>query len=119
MSQYKEYSKPTVNSALCTYSSLGGTYGPNSSSAVASSGTYVVPKLCPGSSQGLSYPPRYDTLSHGTGAGCGGYFHLNSAYPAATCTSCSAEYVQRPCTGNIHSACAPPAPPTKEGYRRR
>lgn len=118
MSQYKDYTNPTVGNASCTYSKLASVYsGQMAGSHVPSSANYTVPKLCPNNGSGLSYPPRYDTLQHGNQASCGGYFHLNSAYPNATCNTCNAEYVQRPCAGNIHSACTPPS--TKEGYRHR
>lgn len=108
MSNYKEYNAPMVGQAGCTYSSLRDTYdGMTPSHEMQGMANYTVPKLCPDSVDGPSYPPRYDTLSHGQQYACGGYFSVKGAYPFADCTSCKADYVQRPCTGDISGACKP------------
>lgn len=119
MSQYKEYSKPVVGNPGCTYSNLARTYGNGSRQSmmnnVPSMATYTVPKLCHNGS-GPSYPPRYDTLTHGQSAMCGGYFSMKGAYPHADCASCDAEYTQRPCNGHVDCSASPSV---KEEYCHR
>lgn len=115
MSQYREYSNVTSNQAGCTYSSLGSTYnGLFAGNEIASQANYTVPKLCM-NGPGATYPPTYNTLSHGQDYLCGGYFSMKGAYPLATCDSCNVEYIQRPCAGNILNQCNP-SPATKEGF---
>jgi hypothetical protein len=106
MAQYREYQAPIVGQNKCSYSSLGSTYaGPQAGGVIPDMSTYIVPKLCYGAPAGLSYPPRYDTLSHGQAYLCGGHFDLQRAYPLANCTSCAATYVERPCRGTIYAQC--------------
>jgi hypothetical protein len=105
----KDY-KSTVGESGCSYSSLNRTYGVGVSSQVASMANYTVPEYLPNNQNGPSYPPRYDTLSHGNDYLCGGYFSMKSAYPHASCESCNVNYVSRPCDGNL---------PQKESYGRR
>lgn len=112
MSQYRDYSAPTVGQSRCSYSSLANVYsGRSAGNETMNMANYVVPKLCANGSQfGLpSYPPPYDTLSHGQQYACGGYFGFAGAYPFANCTSCKADYIQRPCKGDIFNQCGAPA----------
>ncbi len=105
MSQYREYSNVTTNQAGCTYSNLGSTYnGRFAGDQIQSQANYTVPKLCMNGNR-PNYPPTYNTLSHGQDYLCGGYFSMKGAYPEASCDSCNAEYVQRPCAGNILNQC--------------
>jgi hypothetical protein len=113
MAQYREYQKPTVGQAGCTYSRLGNVYQGQMAGGAAAQNNYIVPKLCP-NGPGPNYPPKYDTLSHGQAYQCGGYFGLSGAYPFADCQNCQADYVQRPCKANIN--CAANAS-VSEGYR--
>jgi len=82
---------------------------------------YVVPKLCP-NGPAPNYPPAYNTLSHGQDYMCGGYFSMKGAYPGASCKSCNATYIKRPCAGSMMNQCTAPAPapvvqkPSTEGY---
>jgi hypothetical protein len=80
----------------------------------------VVPKYCPNSTSVPSYPPRYDTLTHGLKSYQGGYFNSKNAYPFSSCYECGVKTVQRPCDGAIdcrdESSDVPTV--TKEGYLR-
>lgn len=119
MAQYRDYQGPTVGQSGCSYSSLRNVYsGQSASGESAQMANYIVPKLCPNGAA-PNYPPRYDTLSHGQNYLCGGYFNMQGAYPLASCTDCKADYIQRPCTGNIARSCqtTPPSPVAKEGFR--
>jgi hypothetical protein len=92
------YNGSTVNQTGCTYSRLGSIYSGMSAGQDVKQDMYIVPKLCP-DGPGPSYPPQYDTLSHKQQYLCGGYFNVRGAYPFSDCSSCKAEYVQRPCKG--------------------
>lgn len=105
MSHIKEYSKPTVGQIGCTYSRLStisqGQMAGMSGMTVPGQNEYVVPKYCT-SGSGPNYPPRYDTLSHGQDANCGGYFKFQGAYPFADCKSCQTSFTKRPCTHDLN-----------------
>ena len=124
MSNVKEYQGPTVGQSTCSYSQLRNLAMPSQAPAhapahaPASSGSYTVPLYCP-NGDGPSYPPRYDTFSHGQAYQCGGYFNLKGAYPYADCESCKATSTSIPCTGkvacgNVEGFCGKIH--TKEGY---
>ena len=120
MPRYQEYSAPSVGQAGCTYSSLDRTYtGSNQPfgvhAQVRNMNRYEVPDYRP-DGPGPNYPPRYDTLSHGQDAVCGGYFDMSKAYPYASCDSCQTQFVERPCDGNLPDV-APQS--VSEGFRRR
>jgi hypothetical protein len=122
-----EYSKQTVGQNPCTYSHLrnmSGTpvLGPQSGMSYNTcekapgapdtrlfsnfnAGIYTVPLLCQNNDAYPDYPPKYDTLSHGSNYLCGGYFDMQKAYPRANCSSCDAPYTQRSCAGNIQEQC--------------
>jgi hypothetical protein len=103
MSQYREYSNPTVGESGCTYSNLTRTYGGKSANGlVTKQANYVVPKYCPNTPGTSAYPPRYNTLQHGLPDTCGGHFSFSGAYPEASCTSCSTTFTQRPCAGFLN-----------------
>ena len=112
MAHVRDYQGPTVGQAGCTYSRLGNVYSGQMAGRNVEQNTYVVPKLC-SNGPGPSYPPKYNTLSHGQAYQCGGYFNVKGAYPFADCASCKADYVQRPCKGNINCSAS------VEGYRGR
>lgn len=114
MSQTRDYQGAAVGQAGCTYSRLGNVYSGMMAGMDAKQDSYMVPKLCP-SGPGPNYPPKYDALSHGSNYLCGGYFNVQSAYPYSDCSSCKAEYVQRPCKGPM-TQCN--APQTQEGYAK-
>ena len=109
----REYTRPTVNSGVCTYTPLkdynsGFGRGPVAPimPGTPSMANTIVPKYCPASfGPGPNYPPKYDTLLHGQGAySCGGYFNIHSAYPYATGKTCATQFVTRSCDG---IACRP------------
>jgi hypothetical protein len=126
----REYTKPTVGQAACSYAPLRSTYAGYSSDAlvIPQMGEYVVPKFCQQGNgfPGTEYPPAYDTLSRGSG--CGGYYTLQSAFPAANCSSCQGvpnapgyningnqyepfgQFATRSCASNVVSACNNPVP---------
>ena len=112
----QEYNNSTAGAAGCTYSRLANIYSGQNLNKIVNQGTYIVPKLCPNGPIGSSYPPKYDTLSHGQKYLCGGHFDVKGAYPMADCASCNVDYVQRPCTGNIAGQCNSAS---VEGYRRK
>lgn len=108
MSQYKDYQKPTVGQAGCTYSQLGNIYsGMSAERESVKMADYIVPKFCPNGG-GPNYPPKYDALTHGKAYLCGGYFDVKSAYPYAGCNTCQSEFVKRPCKGTINQQCMNP-----------
>ncbi|MDC3332970.1 hypothetical protein OAV62_01895 [bacterium] len=99
MSQYKDYTRPTVGQAGCSYSSLGHTYKGHPSNVVPPMSNYMVPDYCP-DGPGPNYPPRYDTLTHGGRGSCGGKFDLQGAYPYADCSSCLGKDTGKYSVGN-------------------
>jgi hypothetical protein len=118
-----EYTRPTVNSGVCTYTPLrdynsGFGRGPVAPimPGTPSMANTIVPKYCPASfGPGPNYQPKYDTLLHGQGQyACGGYFNIHSAYPYATGKTCATKFVQRPCDG---VACRPEGPGGGTGGR--
>jgi len=104
MPQNTEYTGPSVGQQGCSYSSLKRTYGMSNSMGVSANvgnmASYDVPDLC--GNNGPSYPPKYNTLSHGQANTCGGHFSMKGAYPFADCQSCNAPRIQRPCNGNVN-----------------
>ena len=99
MSQYKDYTRPTVGQAGCSYSSLGHTYNNGLSGVVQPMNQYMVPDYCP-DGPGPNYPPRYDTLTHGQNGSCGGKFDLQTAYPYANCSTCLGKDTNKYSVGN-------------------
>jgi hypothetical protein len=105
MAQYREYQAPAVGQQKCTYSNLRSTYqGQAAQGRSASMAQYVVPQLCPNGPTNYTYPPAYDTFSHGQQYTCGGYFGMKGAYPRANCTTCNAPYTKRDCRGRLSCA---------------
>lgn len=121
MPHYSEYQAPTVGQSTCSYSSLRKTYsGQQALENVPSMAIQTVPNYCPNNVNGPSYPPRYDTLSHGNQMSCGGHFNMSAAYPFANCTSCNAGMTQRNCAGgNICTPAMPNDPLSEEGFTDR
>lgn len=100
MSQYKEYTRPTVGQSGCSYSMLGATYhGAKAGDAIQAMNNYMVPDYCP-DGPGPNYPPRYDTLTHGIQGSCGGKFNFKNAYPFANCSSCLGKELAPYANGN-------------------
>jgi hypothetical protein len=93
MSYNREYSKPSVGQASCSYSNLRGTYQGSVANAIAipSMSEYVVPKFCPQGNgfPGTEYPPSYNTLTRNST--CGGHYTFANAFPAADCMSCQGQ----------------------------
>ena len=90
---YNEYSKPTVASSKCSYSTLGCYYGSNS----------TMPALRPGTVSGAMVVPTYgaigyNALTHGVSQSCGGHFNIADAYGTGA-SSCSTSYATRLCGG--------------------
>lgn len=88
-----EYNGNIVGSSTCSYSNLcnynGGPAMGKPMDKVPCMAQQIIPLW--------TYPPPYDTLSHGNKGGqCGGFFNLKAAYP---CTPKDKNpFVKRPCT---------------------
>jgi len=101
-----EYTAPTKNSSSCMYASLKN-YNLGQPEAPLCGGTpsmavQTVPYYCP-YGPGPNYPPKYDTLQHGQGAGtCGGFFGIQGAYNYSDGKNCATKFVNRDCAGFIN-----------------
>ena len=93
MSQYSDYTRPTVGGDGSSYTTLCGYNGAGSVMAALRPGTVAGRMVVPGYSS-----IGYDALTHGGAASQGGYFNINGAY-ATNNGSCEPPWNTRLCGG--------------------